>query len=153
EERVQQLVLLYSDGSLPTVLALAEQPISTMRDLLSRLLSVLPRRFYAHLTDGLADVLANDYRIVPHGDYHKMALTAPARLDELDGSAATPLTAADAEELRTLYAAAYPRNFFVPRMLATGYYFGIRRHGALVSVAGVHVYSPRYRVAALGNIT
>jgi predicted GNAT family acetyltransferase len=38
-------------------------------------------------------------------------------------------------------------------MLETGLYQGIRRGGCLVSVAGVHVYSPRYRVAALGNIT
>ena len=29
----------------------------------------------------------------------------------------------------------------------------IRRGRALVSVAGVHVYSPQYKVAALGNIT
>jgi ribosomal protein S18 acetylase RimI-like enzyme len=31
--------------------------------------------------------------------------------------------------------------------------FGIRLAGELVSIAGVHVYSPAYRVAALGNIT
>jgi ribosomal protein S18 acetylase RimI-like enzyme len=153
QERVRQLVLLYSDCSLPTILAFAEQPVGAMRDLLSRLLSMLPRRFYAHLTGGLADVLADDYRIQPHGDYHKMALSAPSRLDGLDGSAAAPLSAADTEELRALYAAAYPGNFFVPRMLETGYYFGIRRRGALVSVAGVHVCSRRYKVAALGNIT
>jgi ribosomal protein S18 acetylase RimI-like enzyme len=52
-----------------------------------------------------------------------------------------------------LYAAAYPGNFFVPRMLETGYYFGIRRGGMLASVAGVHVFSRPYKVAALGNIT
>ena len=38
-------------------------------------------------------------------------------------------------------------------MLETGKYFGIRREGILVSVAGIHVYSPEYDVAALGNIT
>jgi predicted GNAT family acetyltransferase len=38
-------------------------------------------------------------------------------------------------------------------MLETGFYFAIRRGGSLVSVAGVHVCSPQYRVAALGNIT
>ena len=151
--RVQQLVLLYSDCSLPTVLAYAEQPVHAMRDLLSRLLSVLPRRFYAHLSGGLADILADDYRIVPHGDYFKMGLTTLSRLEALDGSAAVPLSAADTEELRALYAAGYPGNFFMPRMLETGYYFGIRRRGALVSVAGVHVCSRRYKVAALGNIT
>jgi ribosomal protein S18 acetylase RimI-like enzyme len=153
QERVQQLVLLYNGCSLPTILAYAEQPVAAMRELLSRLLSVLPRRFYAHLTPGLADVLEDGYRIQPHGDYHKMALAASVPLDGLDGSAAAPLSAADAEELRALYSAAYPGNFFVPRMLETGYYFGIRRGGVLVSVAGVHVFSRPYKVAALGNIT
>jgi predicted GNAT family acetyltransferase len=37
-------------------------------------------------------------------------------------------------------------------MLQTGFYFGIRRGRALVSAAGVHVYSRPYKVAALGNI-
>jgi len=153
KDQVRQLVLLYSDCSLPTVLAYAEQPFGTMRDLLSHLLPMLPRRFYAHLSNGLADILADDYRIHAHGDFYKMALTDPSRLEGLDGSAAVALFAADTEELRALYTAAYPGNFFVPRMLDTGCYFGIRRRGALVSVAGVHVYSRRYKVAALGNIT
>ena len=38
-------------------------------------------------------------------------------------------------------------------MLETKQYYGIRRSDELISVAGVHVYSQRYRVAALGNIT
>src|SRR5262249_21249929 len=46
-----------------------------------------------------------------------------------------------------------PANWFVPRMLETGFYFGMRLSGTLVSVAGVHVYSQEYKVAALGNIT
>lgn len=118
--RLQQLVLLYSDCALPTVLANAEHPIRTMRDLLSRLLAVFPRRFYAHLSEGLADILADDYRIRPHGHYFKMGLTAPSRLEGLDGSAAVPLCAADTEELEALYAAGYPSNFFVPRMCDSG---------------------------------
>jgi predicted GNAT family acetyltransferase len=37
-------------------------------------------------------------------------------------------------------------------MLRLGPYFGMRGSAGLVSVAGVHVWSPTYRVAALGNI-
>src|SRR5947208_10651053 len=37
-------------------------------------------------------------------------------------------------------------------MLETGFYFGIHRGDVLMSVAGVHVFSQRYKVAALGNI-
>jgi predicted GNAT family acetyltransferase len=37
-------------------------------------------------------------------------------------------------------------------MLDTHQYFGIRSGGQLVSAGGIHVYSPVYGVAALGNI-
>jgi RimJ/RimL family protein N-acetyltransferase len=152
---VRQLALLYSDLTMrmPTILAYAEQPESLMRDLLRALLPVLPRRFHAHLTQNLADVFTDDYHIQPHGAYHKMGLTARSRLAGFDASEAVDLSAADTKDLLALYAASYPGNWFTPRMLETGFYFGIRRGPALVSVAGVHVYSRQYKVAALGNIT
>lgn len=150
---IEQLVLLYTDCSMPTVLAYAEEPVDSMRDLLRAVLPFLPRRFYAHLTESVSDVLADVYRLQAHGTFHKMGLKSHARVTEVDASAAVRLTAADADGLRALYAASYPSNWFVPRMLETGFYFGIHRGPELVSVAGVHVYSLRYKVAALGNIT
>jgi ribosomal protein S18 acetylase RimI-like enzyme len=151
--KLRQLVLIYIGQPLPTVLALAEEPTDLMYELLRELLRVLPRRFYAHLTQGMATALEQDYRLISHGAHYKMGLTEPGRLDRLDGSAAVSLTPADASELQALYAASYPGNWFVPRMLQTGFYFGVRRGTQLVSVAGVHVYSQKYKVAALGNIT
>ena len=38
-------------------------------------------------------------------------------------------------------------------MLETGKYFGYINGGEIRGAAGIHVYSPLYRVAALGNIT
>ena len=81
-----------------------------------------------------------------------MALTDPARLATVT-AAGEVLGAADLPALRALYALAYPGNWFDPRMLATGQYLGIRQDGELLAVAGVHVWSPTYRVAALGNVT
>jgi ribosomal protein S18 acetylase RimI-like enzyme len=150
---VRQLVLVYTGQVLPTVLALTEEPLDHMRELLRDLLRVLPRRFYAHLTEGTATALEQDHRLTSHGAHYKMGLTDPGALDILDGSAAVPLTSADTVELQALYAASYPGNWFAPRMLQTGFYFGVRRGTQLVSVAGVHVYSQKYQVAALGNIT
>lgn len=151
-DQIRQLVLLYNGEPIPTVLALAEAS-GPLRELLHALLRVFPRRFYAHLTEGVADVLANDYEIKPHGLHHKMALTDRSTLDAFNSSEAVALSMAEADELSHLYEASYPGNWFVPRMLETGFYYGVRRGGALVSVAGVHVYSPRYKAAALGNIT
>nr|MBC8490341.1 GNAT family N-acetyltransferase [Bacteroidota bacterium] len=53
----------------------------------------------------------------------------------------------------TLYNSAYPDNFFDPRMLETGMYYGIKKNNQLISVAGIHVYSKEYKVTSLGNIT
>lgn len=149
--RVQHLVLLYTGCTMPTLLAFAE-PAGAPRELLRALLPLLPRRFYAHLSGDLPDVLAADYHIQAHGAHHKMGLTDRARLADRADAEAVALTPADGDQLRALYAASYPGNWFMPRMLETGCYFGIRRGGDLVSVAGVHVFSPTYKVAALGNI-
>lgn len=152
-DQVQQLALCYTDCAMPTLLALAEPPVESMRQFLTALLPFLPRRFYAHLTESVADALASDYRLQSHGTHFKMGLTDPTRALAVDGSLAEPLTVADERELLAFYPASYPGNWFVPRMLETGCYFGIRRAGELACVTGVHVYSPTYQVATLGNIT
>ena len=56
-------------------------------------------------------------------------------------------------ELNALYKMAYPQNWFDQRMIQTGQYYGIFKDNMVISVAGIHVYSQKYKVAALGNIT
>ena len=81
-----------------------------------------------------------------------MALTDPGRLAAAE-PAGEVLDADDLPDLLRLYAEAYPGNWFDRRMLETGHYVGVRRDGRVLAVAGVHVWSPVYRVAALGNVT
>ena len=149
---LQELVLLYTGLELPTLLGITEG-LATMRDLLQSLMPLLPGRFYAHFSGGLASVFAGDYRIESHGLHYKMALIDTSRLEKVDTSGVVPLTVADVDDLQTLYRISYPENWFDPRMLETGYYYGIRRDAKLVSVAGVHVYSPQYKIGVLGNVT
>jgi ribosomal protein S18 acetylase RimI-like enzyme len=148
---VQDILLLYAGPGLPTVVAIAEQP-GTLRERMREALPLLPREFYAHLSPGVEDVFREAYRLTSHGPHHKMALRDPARVAAVDGSAAVPLQQKDLDELTRLYDQSYPGNWFHPRMLETGQYFGLRVQGQLVSAAGVHVFSPQYRVAALGNV-
>ena len=63
-----------------------------------------------------------------------------------------PLGPDDLDEVLAFYARAYPGTWFEPRMLETRRYVGIRDAGGLACVAGVHVWSPEWRVAALGNV-
>ncbi len=62
------------------------------------------------------------------------------------------LTEKDIADILELYKISYPGNWFDERMLKTQKYFGIRQQNRLLSVAGIHVYSQKYNVAALGNI-
>ena len=80
-----------------------------------------------------------------------MVLTDRTRLDAIPALGG-PLGPEQLGELTTFYARSYPGNWFDPRMLETGCYFGIRRDDQIVCAGGVHVYSASYRVAALGNI-
>jgi len=124
-----------------------------MAALLETSLSLLPSNFYSHLSPGLEKVLEMDYYIEHHGEHNKMNLVEIAAVEEIDTSEVIPLTTENLDELSTLYQVSYPGNWFDPRMLETGQYVGIRGDGdELVSVAGIHVYSPAYKIAALGNI-
>jgi ribosomal protein S18 acetylase RimI-like enzyme len=150
---IRQAILCYTGAPMLILHALTGDSPGEMRELLRSVLHLLPRRIYTHLSAKLADVFADQYDVEPHGAYDKMALVDPRPLDLIDTSAVVQLRPADLTEIAAFYDAAYPGNWFDPRMLETGHYYGIRQDGALLSVAGVHVYSPHYRVAALGNIT
>ncbi len=150
--QVRQVVLLYSGGDLPVLLALAEDPLAEMKRLLDALWPLLPWRFYAHLSLGLGPALEGACHLEPHGVHLKMLLDDPVRIEQVDTREVEEVRPADRPALEVLYREAYPGNWFDPRMLETGLYRGIRREGRWVSVAGVHVYSARYGVAALGNV-
>jgi predicted GNAT family acetyltransferase len=145
------LALVYTGCSLPTLLALSRR-IDAVRKLLDSMRHLLPSRFYAHLSPGVEAVFHGEYDCDPHGEHYKLALKDTTVVRQYDCAATCPLTEAHLEELGEFYDKSYPGNWFDPRMLATGQHYGVREADLLVSVAGIHVFSPRYRVAALGNI-
>ncbi|MDO9069304.1 MAG: GNAT family N-acetyltransferase [Deltaproteobacteria bacterium] len=149
---ISALVLLYQGTELPVLLALDDPGSASMPDLLNELKDKLPKRFYCHLTRGCEIPLADRFLLEPHGTHHKMTLTDKSLLDTADVSGAVQLAARDKGEILEFYSSAYPGNWFDARMLETGQYFGLRQKGRLASIAGIHVYSPKYKVAALGNI-
>lgn len=151
-DRLEQVVLLYSEPAVPVLIAISEEPDASMASLLRELLSTLPDALYVHVSPPLLDVFRSRYAVDAADPHLKLALT---RTDLLASHAASVdlLGEKDLLELDELYREAYPETWFTPRMLATGRYVGIRQDGRLACVAGVHVYSPTWRVAALGNVT
>lgn len=149
---LKAVILLYIGSSLPTVLALS-QDIYHINKLLSSVFPFLPRRFYAHLSPGLEEVMAKYFTLKSHGKHYKMALKNKSAVYSLDTAKVGSLSVKDIDQILALYKTSYPDNWFNERMLLTGQYFGVKEENELVSIAGVHVFSPEYRVAALGNIT
>ncbi len=146
---LRNVCLFYRGEGLPILLALGEID----HDFITRLCELFPSKFYAHLSPGLEEFFKSDYEITEYGGHLKMYLTKFEHLAGLATADTYQLTGGDLPEALELYQESYTDNAFDPRMLETGKYFGARQNGKLVSIAGVHVFSPRYRVAALGNIT
>lgn len=167
---LREVILLYDPGTLPVLLAFTRDA-DRMAEFLAEIRDRLPARFYAHLSPGVEAALADGFRLESHGQHLRMGLIDDSRLPAAGerpgerrgaGNDLRPRTAgaatlaalsrADLTEVLEFFVASYPGNWFDPRMLDTGQYIGARIDGRLCAVAGVHVYSEAYGVAALGNI-
>jgi len=150
---IDALALLYTGEDPAVLLAILNENRQQLASLLESLIPHLPDRVYAHLSPGFEELFSPQFSLEHHGEHYRMTLTNPAALDLIDTTRVVTLGEADLPRLETLYAASYPENWFHPRLLKTGQYVGIEDHqGQILCAAGVHVYSPAYRVAALGNI-
>jgi ribosomal protein S18 acetylase RimI-like enzyme len=149
---LEQLALLYDEPDPPVLLALAEPPTDGMAILLAAIDDELPDAVYAHLSPGVVEAVAPVLRPTsPPVAHAKLGLVDPSRLTG-HGDRAARLGPGDLDEVLDFYERAYPGTWFEPRMLETQRYVGIRGPAGLVCVAGVHVWSPAWRVAALGNV-
>jgi GNAT superfamily N-acetyltransferase len=151
---VDAVALIYRGLTVPTLIGLADGDPAALCRLIAGAADALPRRFYAHLTEGIEAVLAPRYTLTRLGDHLKMALVgAPASIDAgADDAAIVRLGPAHADEAARFYAAAYPASYFEPVNLERGPYLAIYDDRGIAAIAGVHVYSPVERVASLGNI-
>lgn len=151
DSELQDIILLYRGTEVPTVAGISAQP-AALGGRMPEVIPLLPPRFYAHLSPGVEGAFRKTHRLDFHGPHCKMALRNVSCLAQVDCTGAVRLERQDQDELVRLYDESYPGNWFDPRMLQTGQYFGLRMGGRLISAAGVHVYSVRYGVAAIGNV-
>lgn len=148
---INAIALLYTGQSVPTLLALSENT-DHMLGLLESIEHLLPQRFYAHLSPGLESFFGTTHDLDSHGEHLKMGLYHGRLVEACGCPDVSGLGRDDVDAVIKFYRKHYPGNWFDPRMLETNQYFGIIKGESLVSVAGIHVYSPEYKVAALGNI-
>jgi ribosomal protein S18 acetylase RimI-like enzyme len=146
------ILLLYDGLTLPCLLGLTGKSIQPMQELVRSMIPLLPKKLYAHLNEGVSTLLVNHFQVQSHGVHFKMGLMDYSKSEEIDTAEVVRLTEKDLLELEKLYRISYPEHWFEPHMLQVGRYFGARRNKNLVSVAGIHIHSQRYKLAALGNI-
>ncbi len=141
--------LVYTGLQTPTVAALAHAEPDALRKLLAEHAHELPSRFYAHLTPGIEAALAKTHTCELLSHNRKMALEGEPRGDAGETELLAP---AQADEVLAFSRVAYPGAYFEPVNLSRGPYVAIRDASGIAAIAGVHVYSPVMRVAALGTI-
>lgn len=152
EDEIRSLILSYAAPGMATVIAVSDD-IPAMRVLVTSIMPLLPRRFYTHLNMGLDSVLSDAYHLEPRGLHYKMGLARSEYKGLEHSSSAIRLSEDNLDDIYALYKSSYPGNWFDQRMLQTKQYYGIYVDGKLVSIGGIHVYSEKYRVSAVGNVT
>ncbi len=151
-ETIQAIALLYEE-TVPSTLLLFHDDSDLLGQLTKSIAPQLPNELYLHASPGIHEYLTVDFNIMSCERHIKMSLTDENSLLRVDVQNTRQLQMNDMAEIQNLYKISYPDNWFNPRMLETGQYVGLYIDGKLVCIAGIHVYSPQYRVSALGNIT
>ena len=139
----------YTGLSLPAVLAIGSEV--GVESLLTSCRDCLPDRFHFHVMRPHLETLEDQFELADVRTMRRMGL----HRSKYDGVGhdrrARRLGHGDTAAIMELYEH-YPDNLFEPSQLETGYYFGIDNGDELLSIAGVHVVSEDYDVAAIGNL-
>jgi RimJ/RimL family protein N-acetyltransferase len=108
-----------------------------------------PKHIYAHFLPTHKKAIIEHYSFDKLKLMKRMAITKETFTPS--AGSASRLTENNLSELKTFYAK-HAETFFLPYMLTAGVYYGIRKDGMLVSVAGTHASSKIHQIACIGNV-
>ena len=155
---LRAVVLLLEKLRIPILYAVAPWDEDATGALLQHARARLPERFFVNLAAGFESLFADDHDFALEGSYSKYVLPDLVALEKLDTSRVEILGSAHKSEIEHfLREDAYTPEeqsgrFLESYMLERWPTTAIRENGRIVCMAGTHVFSERYRVAALGNI-
>jgi ribosomal protein S18 acetylase RimI-like enzyme len=151
KNEIKSLAMLYKGMDPHTLLLFHEGDMEHPKKLLKSIIHLFPGKFNVHLSPGLIEFFGKKNIIEDHGRHYRMILSR--KPENITDNNIRRLYLSDIDAIDELYKLAYPSNWFDERMLETGKYLGYFINGLLAGIAGIHVYSPLYHIAALGNIT
>ena len=150
KNEIKSIALLYTGMKPPTFLLFCEKDLYYSTELIKSIKGQLPEKFNVHLSPGLIDAFGKENIIKDYGHNYRMILARDP--DSVCDKNIRRLEKTDLSAINALYKVAYEDNWFDSRMIESGKYFGYFNEESLIGVAGIHVYSPVFRIAALGNI-
>jgi GNAT superfamily N-acetyltransferase len=136
-------VVLLFDGLTPRLMC----PYGDASGFAPILASMKDERIWANIRPEFEDTFRRFYRPDKAVPMRRMYLEGPvASIGEAD-----PLSVSDRLEIEELLQQG-EWVLFLPQALASGHYYGVREHGRLIAIAGTHLASSRYNIAALGTV-
>ncbi|MBH25438.1 MAG: hypothetical protein CMH57_13525 [Myxococcales bacterium] len=167
--QLQAVLLLYSGLRMPVILTASSSATPASRpqehkersaryllELLEHVRLQLPSPLWVHAWENHHPVLNDSFSKLSLKRMQRMGLERDAyiRPDDEEGQRSVRrLDHTDTAAIVELYRH-FPDNFFEPYQLETGLYFGIDAEGGrgLAGIAGIHVHSKTYDIAAIGNL-
>lgn len=151
-DSVTALILNYIGMVPPTIITFADSNQKNMAELIEGIRPFIPNKFNAHLTPGLIEVIGRSKIVKDYGIHYRMVLKKTPNKIFNPGFQVRTLSNVDLPEINSFFLTNYQGNWFDPRMLETGKFYGCFEDNRIIGVAGIHVYSPQYRIAAVGSI-
>lgn len=122
-------------------------------ELFKQLRLFMPKRLYSHLN---ADIVRNN--LVERKDlevcrYYNMKLTE-RRIDKKTNSEILQqFGQEDTEDIINLLEESHPEYLIDHEFIKSGYFWGIKNSGKIISLAGVTAKSEEFKIVSIGNIT
>ena len=147
---LKEVILLFLQFKTPTLLLFGfSMKISEM---IANLTKNFPDSFFCHYLKEYEPALKKKFNLKPLGTHWKMKLTNHNIPYVSNDDNIKILNPKYEKVIREFYDENYHDSYYDSYMLKTGKYLGYFIENYLVTIAGVHVYSPIYKVAVLGNI-
>ncbi len=148
---LEQIALLYQPPGRSVLLMYGDPPLESAAAFARDLVALLPQRMYAHLGVDLVPIFEQRFVLSGDGLCLQMNLKRPDAITEPRYETVV-LTPDDASALAAFYAEHDPVTQFDTAMLSTLRMRGVKQGAEIIAVAGLHVYSKAYSVAALGGV-
>tara|TARA_Y100000590_G_scaffold469386_1_gene656687 strand:+ start:1455 stop:2228 length:774 start_codon:yes stop_codon:yes gene_type:complete len=142
--------LLYQAEKHSILITPKIQDSSTLSEILSELSFVLPERFY--LDSPARPKADRNFTIGFSHPHQRMLLQNPSLKRRNPSLLIQSLNHSHSQQLLDFYTLSYPDHWYDSFMIETGKFKAIIKDDQILSVAGIHTYSPDYKTAALGNI-